>query len=294
MIFDPWTIVHYLSQFMVLEPGDLINTGTPPGVGMGFDPAGVAPGRVTSWNSASPGWATSDSTWSAPADACLRHHRLPGRGEVHDVPEPGRGPGTGDRRRRARRRLRYRLRVVLRADGLLRHRRGALSRSASDTSGAVGSAPSATGVDAGWVGRRVTGDTMLGCGHCTRCASGRQHLCADRYEIGVRNGWPGALAERLPVPATALVALPDDGRRGPRRARGTGRQCATQCAGRRAGPRRPGARARSRDHRPAGRADGPRRRRRRPPARPQRPLTGLRGLRWASTRCGPPTRWTAR
>jgi 2-keto-4-pentenoate hydratase/2-oxohepta-3-ene-1,7-dioic acid hydratase in catechol pathway len=38
MIFDPWTIVHYLSQFMVLEPGDLINTGTPPGVGMGFDP----------------------------------------------------------------------------------------------------------------------------------------------------------------------------------------------------------------------------------------------------------------
>lgn len=28
----------YLSQFLVLEPGDLINTGTPPGVGMGFDP----------------------------------------------------------------------------------------------------------------------------------------------------------------------------------------------------------------------------------------------------------------
>ena len=38
MIFDPFTIVHYLSQFMVLEPGDLINTGTPPGVGMGFKP----------------------------------------------------------------------------------------------------------------------------------------------------------------------------------------------------------------------------------------------------------------
>ncbi|MBN3459726.1 fumarylacetoacetate hydrolase family protein [Mycobacterium sp. DSM 3803] len=38
MIFDPYTIVHHLSQFMVLEPGDLINTGTPPGVGMGFDP----------------------------------------------------------------------------------------------------------------------------------------------------------------------------------------------------------------------------------------------------------------
>lgn len=38
MIFDPYFIVHYLSQFMVLEPGDLINTGTPPGVGMGFVP----------------------------------------------------------------------------------------------------------------------------------------------------------------------------------------------------------------------------------------------------------------
>ena len=38
MIFDPYFIVRYLSQFMVLEPGDLINTGTPPGVGMGHDP----------------------------------------------------------------------------------------------------------------------------------------------------------------------------------------------------------------------------------------------------------------
>ncbi len=38
MIFDPFTIVHYISQFLVLEPGDLINTGTPPGVGMGYKP----------------------------------------------------------------------------------------------------------------------------------------------------------------------------------------------------------------------------------------------------------------
>jgi 2,4-diketo-3-deoxy-L-fuconate hydrolase len=38
MIFDPFFVVHHLSQFMVLEPGDLINTGTPPGVGLGFDP----------------------------------------------------------------------------------------------------------------------------------------------------------------------------------------------------------------------------------------------------------------
>jgi len=38
MIFSPSFIVHYLSQFLALEPGDLINTGTPPGVGMGQKP----------------------------------------------------------------------------------------------------------------------------------------------------------------------------------------------------------------------------------------------------------------
>ena len=38
MLFAPAFVVHYLSQFMVLEPGDLINTGTPPGVGMGQVP----------------------------------------------------------------------------------------------------------------------------------------------------------------------------------------------------------------------------------------------------------------
>ncbi|MBF9131199.1 alcohol dehydrogenase catalytic domain-containing protein [Plantactinospora sp. S1510] len=65
------------------------------------------------------------------------------------------------------------------------------------------------GVDPAWRGRRVTGDTMLGCGHCQRCLSGRQHVCADRYEIGIRNGWPGALAEQVPVPVTALHVLPD-------------------------------------------------------------------------------------
>lgn len=38
MIFDVPYVVWYLSQFMVLEPGDLINTGTPPGVGLGMTP----------------------------------------------------------------------------------------------------------------------------------------------------------------------------------------------------------------------------------------------------------------
>lgn len=38
MLFSPAHIVWHLSQFMTLEPGDLINTGTPPGVGMGMTP----------------------------------------------------------------------------------------------------------------------------------------------------------------------------------------------------------------------------------------------------------------
>src|ERR1700735_2025925 len=65
------------------------------------------------------------------------------------------------------------------------------------------------GVAPSWRGRRVPGDTMLGCGRCTRCLAGKQHVCADRYEIGVRHGWPGAVAEQLPVPVSALQALPD-------------------------------------------------------------------------------------
>lgn len=65
------------------------------------------------------------------------------------------------------------------------------------------------GVDPQLVGRRTTGDTMLGCGRCRRCRAGRQHVCEERYEIGVRGGWPGALAEQLPVPERALRLLPD-------------------------------------------------------------------------------------
>ncbi|HYU50794.1 MAG TPA: alcohol dehydrogenase catalytic domain-containing protein [Candidatus Limnocylindria bacterium] len=65
------------------------------------------------------------------------------------------------------------------------------------------------GVDAGWIGRRTAGDTMLGCGRCHRCLSGRQHLCEERFEVGIRRGWPGALAEQLVMPVSALHQLPD-------------------------------------------------------------------------------------
>jgi 2-keto-4-pentenoate hydratase/2-oxohepta-3-ene-1,7-dioic acid hydratase in catechol pathway len=38
MAYSVQHIVHYLSQFMTLLPGDVISTGTPSGVGLGFDP----------------------------------------------------------------------------------------------------------------------------------------------------------------------------------------------------------------------------------------------------------------
>ena len=41
MIFGVRTLVSYISQFMSLQPGDVISTGTPPGVGEGVKPNSV-------------------------------------------------------------------------------------------------------------------------------------------------------------------------------------------------------------------------------------------------------------
>jgi 2,4-diketo-3-deoxy-L-fuconate hydrolase len=38
MIFGVQHLVSYISQFMSLQPGDIISTGTPPGVGLGQKP----------------------------------------------------------------------------------------------------------------------------------------------------------------------------------------------------------------------------------------------------------------
>ncbi|GAA4691385.1 zinc-dependent alcohol dehydrogenase [Phytohabitans rumicis] len=80
-------------------------------------------------------------------------------------------------------------------------------RPGHEWSGVVGAV--GPGVDAAWLGRRVTGDTMIGCGRCRRCRDGRHHVCADRHELGIRDGLAGALAEQVAVPVTALHVLPD-------------------------------------------------------------------------------------
>lgn len=48
LIFKIPFLIHYLSQFMTLLPGDIISTGTPPGVGLGIkpNPVYIKPGDV--------------------------------------------------------------------------------------------------------------------------------------------------------------------------------------------------------------------------------------------------------
>ncbi|MGX5682828.1 zinc-dependent alcohol dehydrogenase [Schumannella luteola] len=65
------------------------------------------------------------------------------------------------------------------------------------------------GADESWLGKRITGDTMLGCGHCRFCLAGKHHVCPDRFEVGIQDGWPGALAERMLVPERFAHAIPD-------------------------------------------------------------------------------------
>jgi 2-desacetyl-2-hydroxyethyl bacteriochlorophyllide A dehydrogenase len=66
------------------------------------------------------------------------------------------------------------------------------------------------GVDKSLLGKKIISDVMMGCGKCKRCHDGRQHTCADRYELGIRNGFAGALAEKLLIPARFAHVLPDD------------------------------------------------------------------------------------
>ncbi len=63
--------------------------------------------------------------------------------------------------------------------------------------------------DEPWIGKRVTGDTMLGCGTCRFCLGGNHHVCARRFEVGITDGWPGALAEQMLIPARFAYEIPD-------------------------------------------------------------------------------------
>ena len=59
MIFGVAHLVWYLSQFMVLDPGDVINTGTPAGVALGLPGGSRTCGPATWWSWRSTAWAGS-------------------------------------------------------------------------------------------------------------------------------------------------------------------------------------------------------------------------------------------
>jgi len=63
--------------------------------------------------------------------------------------------------------------------------------------------------DDGWLGKRITGDTMLGCGQCDYCVAGHQHVCPTRFEVGIRDGWPGTLAEQVLIPTRFAYEIPE-------------------------------------------------------------------------------------
>ena len=65
------------------------------------------------------------------------------------------------------------------------------------------------GVSSAWIGKRVTGDTMLGCTKCSRCVSGKTYLCDERIELGITDGWGGALAEQMLIPEFYAHEVPD-------------------------------------------------------------------------------------
>src|SRR5690625_3818798 len=64
------------------------------------------------------------------------------------------------------------------------------------------------GVSAAWMGKRASGNAMLGCEACAPSGAGDPHVCAAGYEVGIRGGCPRAVAEALAVRAHALDELP--------------------------------------------------------------------------------------
>jgi 2-keto-4-pentenoate hydratase/2-oxohepta-3-ene-1,7-dioic acid hydratase in catechol pathway len=64
MVFDVATLISYISQFMTLNPGDLISTGTPPGLGLGKRPPATSKQAIRS------GWEFQDSE-SRPSEVSM-------------------------------------------------------------------------------------------------------------------------------------------------------------------------------------------------------------------------------
>ncbi|WP_106419606.1 alcohol dehydrogenase catalytic domain-containing protein [Salinicola tamaricis] len=62
-------------------------------------------------------------------------------------------------------------------------------------------------VEGALVGKRVTMNPLVICGHCDYCREGRQNLCSNRTMLGMNR--PGTFADSVVVPDHCLIELPD-------------------------------------------------------------------------------------
>ncbi len=60
-----------------------------------------------------------------------------------------------------------------------------------------------------WVGRRVTAEINIGCGHCEFCKAGLQKHCVERNVLGIRNK-NGVFSEYVTVPIENIVEIPEE------------------------------------------------------------------------------------
>lgn len=58
------------------------------------------------------------------------------------------------------------------------------------------------------IGQRVSGEGHITCGFCRNCRAGKRHLCRNTLGVGVNR--QGCFAEYLSLPATNVIALPDN------------------------------------------------------------------------------------
>ncbi|MGQ3888812.1 L-threonine 3-dehydrogenase [Legionella sp. CNM-1927-20] len=58
------------------------------------------------------------------------------------------------------------------------------------------------------IGQRVSGEGHITCGICRNCRAGKRHLCRNTLGVGVNR--PGCFGEYLALPATNVLALPDN------------------------------------------------------------------------------------
>jgi threonine dehydrogenase-like Zn-dependent dehydrogenase len=59
------------------------------------------------------------------------------------------------------------------------------------------------------VGQLVTVNPVMSCGVCPACLSGQEHWCSRRVVLGVAPEIPAAFADRVAVPASNIVPLPE-------------------------------------------------------------------------------------